>query len=90
MKQPDLRLLLCPTRAHCHTCRADDDESADWRERVTGVRDFECPHGVTADNLPSRGLGDTIAKATRAVGVKPCVRCKKRQKELNDLIPYRS
>tara|TARA_Y100000310_G_scaffold342212_1_gene444322 strand:+ start:919 stop:1155 length:237 start_codon:yes stop_codon:yes gene_type:complete len=38
---------------------------------------------------PSRGLGDTVAKMTRAVGIKPCGGCKKRQKKLNEMFPYR-
>jgi hypothetical protein len=40
--------------------------------------------------IPSRGLGDTIAKATKAVGIKPCGGCKKRQAALNKLVPYKS
>lgn len=36
----------------------------------------------------SRGLGDTIAKATKAVGIKPCGGCKKRQDWLNEKFPY--
>ena len=36
----------------------------------------------------SRGLGDTIAKMTSAVGIKPCGGCKKRQAALNKLVPY--
>ena len=36
----------------------------------------------------SRGLGDTVAKVTRAVGIKPCGGCKQRQKALNKLFPY--
>jgi hypothetical protein len=43
-----------------------------------------------SDNpTPARGLGDTIAKATTALGVKPCPGCKRRQAALNRLIPYR-
>lgn len=38
---------------------------------------------------PSAGLGDTIAKATKAIGIKPCGGCKKRQAKLNKLIPYK-
>jgi hypothetical protein len=38
---------------------------------------------------PSRGLGDTIAKITSAVGIKPCGGCKKRQAALNERFPYR-
>ena len=37
----------------------------------------------------SRGLGDTIAKATKAVGIKPCGACKKRQALLNKMVPYK-
>lgn len=37
----------------------------------------------------SRGLGDTIAKATKAVGIKPCGGCKKRQQYLNRKFPYK-
>ena len=79
-----LAVLQCHTRAHCRACRTDPD----WAGRVVGAREFECPHGVTADNLPSRGLGDTIAKLTNAVGIKPCGGCKKRAEKLNRLIPY--
>ena len=38
----------------------------------------------------SRGLGDTIAKATKAVGIKPCGGCKKRQEILNKAVPYKT
>jgi len=37
----------------------------------------------------SRGLGDTVAKITKAVGIKPCGGCKKRQKKLNEWFPYK-
>ncbi len=37
----------------------------------------------------SRGLGDTIAKLTKAIGIKPCGGCKRRQRWLNGLLPYR-
>jgi len=36
----------------------------------------------------SKGLGDTIAKVTKAVGIKPCGGCKKRQEKLNKMFPY--
>lgn len=38
----------------------------------------------------SLGLGDTIAKATKAVGIKPCGGCKKRQAWLNKKVPYKT
>jgi hypothetical protein len=37
----------------------------------------------------SRGVGDTVAKITSAVGIKPCGGCKKRQQKLNEFFPYR-
>lgn len=37
----------------------------------------------------SRGLGDTIAKVTTALGIVPCGGCKDRQAKLNKLVPYR-
>jgi hypothetical protein len=35
-----------------------------------------------------RGLGDVIAAATKAVGIKPCEPCRKRQEALNRLVPF--
>ena len=35
------------------------------------------------------GAGDLIARATSAVGIKPCGGCKKRQQKLNKLVPFR-
>ena len=37
----------------------------------------------------SKGLGDTIAKITKAVGIKPCKPCEERRKKLNKLFPYK-
>jgi orotate phosphoribosyltransferase len=37
---------------------------------------------------PSRGLGDVIAKATSAIGIKPCGGCKSRQATLNNVFPF--
>ncbi len=36
----------------------------------------------------SVGLGDTVAKVTKAIGLKPCKGCSKRQAKLNKLLPY--
>jgi hypothetical protein len=38
--------------------------------------------------LPLRGLGDVVARATKAVGIKPCAGCKKRQEKLNRWVPF--
>jgi hypothetical protein len=41
------------------------------------------------DSPPTmRGLGDVIARATSAVGIKPCGGCKQRQEKLNRLVPF--
>lgn len=37
--------------------------------------------------LPVRGMGDIIAAATTAIGIKPCGGCKERQAKLNQLFP---
>jgi hypothetical protein len=42
---------------------------------------------ANSENL-SKGLGDTIAKITEAVGIKPCGSCEKRKKLLNRIVPY--
>jgi len=35
-----------------------------------------------------RGLGDLIAAGTKAVGIRPCGGCKKRQEALNRMVPF--
>jgi len=47
------------------------------------------PEKIHRDCTPSRGLGDTIAKMTKAVGIKPCRGCKGRIKKLNEWFPYK-
>lgn len=37
----------------------------------------------------SRGVGDTIARITTAVGIKPCGGCAKRQAALNKMFSYK-
>lgn len=36
----------------------------------------------------SRGLGDSVARVTSAVGIPPCGGCKERQAALNRWVPY--
>ena len=36
----------------------------------------------------SRGVGYTIEKATKAIGIPACGGCKKRREKLNQLFPY--
>ncbi len=45
---------------------------------------------VMCSSSPSKGLGDTIAKITKKLGIKPCSGCKDRQKKLNQMFPYPS
>jgi hypothetical protein len=37
----------------------------------------------------SRGLGDTIAKGTKLIGIKPCGGCDRRRRLLNFIVPYK-
>ena len=39
--------------------------------------------------LDMTGLGDMVARVTGFLGIKPCNGCRKRQKKLNELIPFR-
>lgn len=54
------------------------------------ILEWEKEQMTFAINYPeeSKGLGDTIAKITKAIGIKPCGGCKKRQEWLNEKIPY--
>jgi hypothetical protein len=42
------------------------------------------------DPAPSRwrGLGDVVASATKAVGIKPCGGCQRRREALNRMVPF--
>jgi hypothetical protein len=40
------------------------------------------------ESKPITGLGDVIAAATSAIGIKPCDECKKRQEKLNKFFPF--
>ena len=54
------------------------EERANWR---SGPRPDPAP-------VPLRGLGDVVAAATSAVGIRPCGGCKARQEALNRLVPF--
>ena len=38
---------------------------------------------------PWRGLGDVIASATKAIGIRPCQKCGQRQQALNKHFPLK-
>lgn len=44
---------------------------------------------VDVGRKKSRGLGDTIAKITKTVGIKECGGCSKRRKLLNKVVKYK-
>ena len=49
----------------------------------------ECMKAASPQMTPRHGtgLGDVVAAATKAVGVQPCGRCRKRQETLNKATP---
>ena len=50
---------------------------------------MHCVGGGRYEGGKSRGLGDTVAKITKAVGIKPCGGCAKRRKAMNKIFPFR-
>ena len=62
---------------------------------AASIADMTAPRIITAaqrelrrQGKPWRGLGDVIASATKAIGIKPCGGCSKRQAALNKLVPF--
>ena len=64
----------------------------DGRDIIEHAESGDCPK----QKFPSRGIGDTVAKALQAVGVDRMVKaiagkdcgCKGRQEKLNQIVPY--
>lgn len=93
----------CLSFVHCETCRTNAAWRRSLAERYElpgGEVDFACPHGLDTRlgrlklwwrrhfGWKSRGLGDTVAKLTGAVGVKPCGGCRQSIAKLNKAVPY--
>ncbi len=57
-----------------------DEDDTRWLKLRSAAR---------ASRTSGRGVGDMIAKVTRAVGIKPCARCKRDQERLNRAFPSR-
>ncbi len=57
-------------------------------KRETGWLDSTRTPETIERNCKSRGIGDTIARVTHALGIKTCGGCSERQEKLNELIPY--
>jgi hypothetical protein len=74
-------------QAVCIACA----KRCEWRCSVSGkliAHHFgsgDCPKMRFA----SRGLGDTIAKITTAIGVQKCSGCSERQAALNKIVPFK-
>lgn len=66
-----------------------DNDPGPGRVVTSGSSGRVVVHSVESVPAESRGLGDTIAKMTSAIGIKPCGGCKERQKKLNEKFPYR-
>ena len=72
----------------------EPDDDGRYTLPCCGARVYYAENGITCrcrewtEDQQSRGLGDTIAKVTHRVGIKRCEGCRKRQKKLNDLVPY--
>jgi len=59
------------------------------QELLKKAEAFKYPELKHPEGMKSKGLGDTIAKVTSAIGIKPCGGCKKRQEILNKKFPYK-
>jgi hypothetical protein len=63
------------------------------RYRWQGDERMRCFHIVDGEPVPAdcppkfTGLGDLVADGTKALGVKPCGKCRKRQAWLNRVTP---
>lgn len=94
----------CTSRAHCQTCR-DQENGRAWRGQLEtvyslpdGEVDFVCPYGGEWGEPPSwlwfwqtqNGLGDTVAAVLKSVGIKPWpgCGCSGRIRLLNMIVPY--
>jgi hypothetical protein len=79
-------VIIPLTREHADELRDCGEVRVD---RVIVDRESACYQDWKARHAPkSRGFGDTIAKITSAVGIKPCGGCRKRQAKLNKMFPY--
>ena len=60
------------------------------RVAVNGARPKRVPTPpATGQANAPRGFGDVIANWTKAVGIKPCEGCRRRQAALNRAFPFR-
>lgn len=63
-------------------------EHCNYKFQPTAVYPIWCKCGAVIDDPKIiKGAGDLVARATSAVGVKPCGGCNKRKKKLNAVLP---
>ena len=60
-----------------------------FKETVIEPHPLERRNAETTEDKSSRGLGDTVAKVTKKLGIRSCGGCKKRQTLLNKIFPYK-
>lgn len=96
MKLDVLQSQVCAGGKLCAICRAEHGvifRQGLLTRQIVDAERFDCPSGLPWGWKPtpskSRGLGDTIAKITTALGITPCGGCKGRQELLNKLVPYK-
>jgi hypothetical protein len=63
------------------------DWEGEQRERCFRIIEGDLSPCECSPNKPAPGLGDAVASATKAVGIKPCAPCAKRQAALNRATP---
>lgn len=88
--------------AQCATCEHRVSRNGDWQNpplvgrysRPVAESYIEAPQPPkpVQDNPTGRwrGLGDVIASATKAIGIKPCGGCQRRREALNRMVPFTS
>lgn len=70
-------------QCQCRVCGAAMQGAAP----AEGADRFASVHSAHEQAPSHYGFGDLVARATSAVGIKPCAPCKKRQAQLNGLLP---
>lgn len=48
----------------------------------------QCVCGLRYEAGKMRGVGDVVAKVTKAVGLAPCGKCTQRRTRLNEIFPF--
>lgn len=71
----NLKILKCEERVHCKPCRTDPD----WCEKALGIREFDCPYGVTAESLDQTKpelVGTELSNILHKIGINWTSKCK--------------